>query len=121
MISASFLSPYLTPCCWGQAEPTAEKRTEIQFTNPHSAAYVNNEAKAWLDDIASSLRRSMDTTAVLVGFAVMSERHPERLAKLRAANVKIYLSEVGVDSSRIGMAFVVSDCAESGEIGVSTR
>jgi outer membrane protein OmpA-like peptidoglycan-associated protein len=101
VISASFLSPYLTPCCWARAEPTAEKRTEIQFTNPHSAAYVNNLAKALLDDLASRLRNNLDTTAILVGFALKRERHPERLAKLRAANVKTYLSEVGVDSSRI--------------------
>lgn len=77
---------------------TASKVNEIQF-KPNSA-YVNNIAKAILDDIALRLQREPDSSATLVGFATPQEA--KGLAERRAANARDYLTRTkGIDPRRV--------------------
>lgn len=78
--------------------PTASKLSDINF-KPRSA-YVDNRAKAILDDIALRLQREADATAVVKGFS--GPKEPKSLAMRRADNVKRYLTaSKGIDPKRI--------------------
>jgi outer membrane protein OmpA-like peptidoglycan-associated protein len=70
----------------------------IQF-KPNSA-YVDNKAKAILDDLALRLARESDSSTAIVG---MSEpRESKTLAARRAANAKAYLTKSkGIDAKRV--------------------
>jgi len=80
------------------AVPVANKVAELGF-KPNSA-YVNNQAKAILDDIALRLQREPSTTVLLVGSAAPTEN--PQLSTQRATNAGTYLSKTkGIDASRI--------------------
>jgi outer membrane protein OmpA-like peptidoglycan-associated protein len=78
--------------------PVASKIAELNF-KPNSS-YVNNQAKAILDDIALRLQREPSTTVLLIGSATATEK-PE-LNTQRATNAGTYLSKTkGIDAGRI--------------------
>jgi outer membrane protein OmpA-like peptidoglycan-associated protein len=78
--------------------PTPAKLADINFKR--GSAYVDNKAKAILDDIALRLQREPDSTAVVIGFRDTKEA--KSLAARRANNVKTYLTRSkGIDPKRI--------------------
>lgn len=78
--------------------PVAAKVNEIHF-KPHSA-YVDNKAKAILDDLALRLARESDSSAAIVGMS--DAREAKSLAAKRAQNAKTYLTKSkGIDAQRI--------------------
>jgi outer membrane protein OmpA-like peptidoglycan-associated protein len=80
------------------AAPTPSLLNELIF-KPNSA-YVDNRAKAVLDDDALRMQRESNATMILEGSANPSEN--ESLAGQRAENAKTYLSKSkGIDPSRI--------------------
>ncbi len=82
------------------AAPTANKTNEIAFKN--SSAYVDNRAKAVLDDIALRLQQDPNSSTTLVGYADPSERGAKTLAARRAANAATYLTKTkGIDPGRV--------------------
>ena len=82
------------------APPAAERLTEIAYKR--NSAYVDNLAKAVLDDVALRMQREPDARLVIIGYGDTNERTPDRLPGLRAENAKRYLTESkGVDPARI--------------------
>ena len=82
------------------APPGASKVADIQFKP--NGAYVDNKAKAILDEVALRLQRDADSKAAVVGFGKLSTPAGQRIATARANNVKTYLSkEKGIDAQRI--------------------
>ena len=80
------------------AVPIASKIAELTF-KPNSS-YVNNQAKAILDDVALRLQRDTSTTVLLVGSATATEN--PQLGTQRGTNAGTYLSKTkGIDPSRI--------------------
>lgn len=80
------------------AIPVATKIADLGF-KPNSA-YVNNQAKAILDDVALRLQREPSTTVLLVGSAAQTEN--AQLSTQRATNAGTYLSKTkGIDAGRI--------------------
>jgi len=80
------------------APPAAAKLADINFKR--GSAYVDNKAKAILDDIALRLQRESDSSAVVIGFRDAKEA--KSLAARRANNVKAYLTRSkGIDPKRI--------------------
>src|SRR5216684_7756123 len=78
--------------------PTAKKLNELQF-KPKSA-YVDNRAKAILDDVALRMQQDATSTLLLSGDSEAGE--PKTLASQRAQNAMIYLSKSkGIDAKRI--------------------
>ena len=78
--------------------PVAAMVNEIQF-KPHSA-YVDNKAKAILDDLALRLARESDSSTAIVGLS--DAREAKSLAARRTANAKTYLTKSkGIDAQRI--------------------
>lgn len=78
--------------------PTASKLNEIHF-KPHSA-YVNNTAKAILDDVALRLQREPNSSAAIVGLS--DKKEAKTLAARRARNAKAYLTRgKGIDPKRV--------------------
>jgi outer membrane protein OmpA-like peptidoglycan-associated protein len=65
---------------------------------------VDNEGKAFLDQIALNLQSNADGKLALVGNAAGNEKGGTKLATERAVNAKAYLvSEKGIDSARISV------------------
>lgn len=82
------------------AAPTASKTNEIAFKT--NSAYVDNRAKAVLDDVAMRLQQDPNTSTTLIGFADPKEGGAKRLAERRASNAAAYLSKSkGIDPARI--------------------
>jgi outer membrane protein OmpA-like peptidoglycan-associated protein len=80
------------------AVPVASKIAELDF-KPNSS-YVNNQAKAVLDDVALRLQRDTSTTVLLIGSATATEN--PQLGTQRGTNAGTYLSKTkGIDPSRI--------------------
>lgn len=78
--------------------PVAAMVNSIQFRR-HSA-YVDNKAKAILDDLALRLARESDSSTAIVGMA--EPRESKTLAAKRAANAKAYLTKSkGIDPKRV--------------------
>lgn len=78
--------------------PAAALVNSIQFKR-HSA-YVDNKAKAILDDLALRLAREPDSSTAVVGMA--EPRESKTLAARRAANAKAYLTKSkGIDANRV--------------------
>lgn len=68
-----------------------------------NGAYVNNQAKAILDQLALRLQREAGSSAMLMGHVAGNEA--ARLAIARATNAKNYLvKEKGIDTSRVQVA-----------------
>ncbi|HYL94007.1 MAG TPA: OmpA family protein [Alphaproteobacteria bacterium] len=81
-----------------QALPTVQKLSEMDF-KPNSA-YVDNRAKAILDDVALKLQQAPGSSVTLSGAA--DEKESPKLASQRAQNAMTYLTKSkGIDSSRI--------------------
>ncbi|HWC17352.1 MAG TPA: OmpA family protein [Terriglobales bacterium] len=90
-VQASPVAPSATPV-------TPAMLNELNF-KPNST-YVDNRAKAVLDDDALRLQREANATVILEGSASPSEN--DALALQRAENAKTYLSKSkGIDASRI--------------------
>lgn len=82
------------------AAPTASMTNSIAFKN--NSAYVDNRAKAVLDDIALRLQQDPNSTVTLIGYADPKEAGAKRLAAKRADNAAAYLSKSkGIDAARI--------------------
>ena len=80
------------------AAPAASKINEIAF-KPNSA-YVDNRAKAVLDDVALKMQQDPNSTVSLLGYS--DPKEPKRLADRRASNAATYLSKSkGIDAARI--------------------
>jgi outer membrane protein OmpA-like peptidoglycan-associated protein len=80
------------------ALPTAQRLSQLEF-KPNSA-YVDNRAKAVLDDVALKAQQDPRSTVLLSGSADAKET--PRLANQRAQNAMTYLTKSkGIDSSRI--------------------
>ncbi len=78
----------------------ASKVNEIQFRR--NSAYVDNRAKAILDDLALRLEREPDSTTAVIASVEAKERGGEQLATRRAENTRAYLAtEKGIDASRV--------------------
>jgi outer membrane protein OmpA-like peptidoglycan-associated protein len=83
------------------AAPEAANAGNLAFKP--SSAYVNNQAKAMLDQIALRLQREAGSQAMLLGH--VAEKESPRLAIARATNAKNYLvKDKGIDASRIQVA-----------------
>ncbi|HVH86031.1 MAG TPA: OmpA family protein, partial [Terriglobales bacterium] len=89
-----------------QAAPVAPSSAPLtpamlnELTFKPNSTYVDNRAKAVLDDDALRLQREASATVILEGSANPSEN--DALALQRAENAKTYLSKSkGIDSSRI--------------------
>jgi hypothetical protein len=81
--------------------PTASDAGSLTFKP--NGAYVNNQAKAILDQVALRLQREAGSTAMLVGN--IEGKEASRLAIARATNAKNYLvNEKGIDTSRVQVA-----------------
>jgi len=82
------------------APPSASKASELVF-KPKSS-YVDNKAKALLDDLALRMQREADAKVVIMGHADTSTPAGNRLASARSNNVKTYLTkDKGVDAQRV--------------------
>jgi outer membrane protein OmpA-like peptidoglycan-associated protein len=82
------------------AAPTTSKTSELVF-KPKST-YVDNRAKALLDDLALRMQREGDAKVVVQGHADTTTPAGNRLAAARANNVKTYLTrDKGIDASRV--------------------
>lgn len=80
------------------AAPEATNAGSLAFKP--SSAYVNNQAKAVLDQVALRLQREAGSQAMLAGH--VAEKESPRLAIARATNAKNYLvKDKGIDPSRI--------------------
>jgi len=80
------------------ALPTAQKLSQLEF-KPNSA-YVDNRAKAILDDVALKLQQNPQSVVVLSGSA--DEKETPRLANQRGQNAMTYLTKSkGIDGGRI--------------------
>jgi outer membrane protein OmpA-like peptidoglycan-associated protein len=80
------------------ALPTAQRLSQLEF-KPNSA-YVDNRAKAVLDDVALKAQQEPRSVVLLSGSA--DEKETPRLANQRAQNAMTYLTKSkGLDSSRI--------------------
>src|SRR5262249_44861673 len=78
-------------------KPVAQRMTDLEF-KPNSA-YVDNRAKAILDDVALKLQQDPNSTGLLSGSA--EEKEPSRLAGQRAETAKTYLTKSkGIDAAR---------------------
>ncbi|HXB23048.1 MAG TPA: OmpA family protein [Candidatus Solibacter sp.] len=78
--------------------PTAQKINQLEF-KPNSA-YVDNRAKAILDDVALRLQQDPKSVVMLSGSA--DEKETPKLANQRAQNAMAYLTKSkGIDSGRI--------------------
>ncbi len=78
--------------------PTASKTNEITF-KPRSA-YVDNRAKAVLDDVALRLQQDPNSSITLVGHSDAKEA--KTLANRRATNAAAYLTKSkGIDPGRV--------------------
>lgn len=74
-----------------------------EFGFKPSSAYVDNRAKAMLDDLALRLNREPGSNAVLVGN--VGAREGSRLAMARGTNAKTYLTRTkGIDAARVSVA-----------------
>jgi outer membrane protein OmpA-like peptidoglycan-associated protein len=81
--------------------PAASDAGALTF-KPNNA-YVNNQSKAILDQVALRLQREAGSTAMLVGN--IEGKEASRLAIARATNAKNYLvKEKGIDTSRVQVA-----------------
>jgi outer membrane protein OmpA-like peptidoglycan-associated protein len=84
-----------------EAPPPAPQPTqagEVAFKT--NSAYVDNRAKAMLDQVALRLNQDNTAKAVVIGFA--DPKESKTLAQRRAANVKTYLvKNKGIDAGRI--------------------
>lgn len=82
------------------AAPQASKLADIAFRS--GSAYVDNRAKAVLDDVALKLQNEPGSTVVISGSAGPKERGAKRLPNLRAGNARNYLvKSKGVDPNRV--------------------
>ena len=76
----------------------ASKLGELTFKA--NSAYVDNRAKAFLDEVALRMQREANSTALMVGYTMAPEA--ARLGISRASNAKTYLTkEKGIDAGRI--------------------
>jgi hypothetical protein len=82
--------------------PQATRIGEIAFPNKVKPWRVDNTAKAVLDDVALRLQREPDAKGVIIGFFEPHEKGGVNLARERAVNTKVYLTdEKGIDPGRI--------------------
>jgi hypothetical protein len=108
--SVTITAPYVAPV------PHTSALCSITFSKDlKRPARVDNEAKACLDDVALTLQKQSDATAVVVGDATAAEKTPAKgkkakaamvadMAGQRAVNTKDYLvTEKGIDASRISV------------------
>lgn len=86
-----------------QAAEVPQASSMGSFTFRPNSAYVNNEAKALLDQVALRLQREPGSSVMLVGH--ISGREAARLAIARATNAKNYLvKEKGIDTTMAQVA-----------------
>jgi outer membrane protein OmpA-like peptidoglycan-associated protein len=86
-----------------QAAAAPEAANAGNFAFKPSSAYVNNQAKAMLDQIALRLQREAGSQVMMLGH--VAEKESPRLAIARATNAKNYLvKDKGIDASRIQVA-----------------
>ncbi len=83
--------------------PAAARANEVQF-KPRGT-YVDNRAKAVLDDVALRLQRDADARALVKGYGAVDTPAGTRIATARANNVKTYLTrDKGIDPKRVDTA-----------------
>jgi outer membrane protein OmpA-like peptidoglycan-associated protein len=82
--------------------PQASKINECTFKTLNSSR-VDNVCKRVLDDVALRLQNEPTGTVVIIGYADPKERHPDKLAMDRGNNAAKYLTDKGIDQSRISV------------------
>lgn len=83
--------------------PAAARASEVQF-KPRGT-YVDNRAKAVLDDVALRLQREADARALVKGYGAVDTPAGTRIATARANHVKTYLTrDKGIDPKRVDTA-----------------
>lgn len=80
--------------------PQASKINDCAF-KPANSARVDNVCKRVLDDVALRLQNEPKGTIVVIGYADPKERKADKVASDRAENSKKYLTDKGIDASRI--------------------
>ena len=78
----------------------ASKINECAFS-PINSARVDNVCKRVLDDVALRMQNEPKGTIVIIGYADPKERKADKVAGDRAENSKKYLTDKGIDASRI--------------------
>ena len=81
--------------------PKAEAVSCLASGFPSNASRITNVDKACLDDVAQRLSTDPRATVTIIGYADSRERSAQRIGQQRADAVKAYLTERGVESSRI--------------------
>jgi outer membrane protein OmpA-like peptidoglycan-associated protein len=125
---------WLVSLASGQSSSPPTPDEEIKFWNPYRTAYVDNEGKARLDEIALRMAHEPDVRVIIVGFALENERNSQHLSRLRAASVKTYLTggeakrlvdgsrielrSGGIGGQRVDIYFVPPGVSEEGIPGV---
>ena len=80
---------------------------------PHNVAYLNNDIKAFLDEIQSMLKSDSLKVVIIVGCSDRSERDGEMLSQVRSAAAGSFLSQ-NLDPSRM----LLRACDTPGESSV---
>lgn len=81
--------------------PKAEAVSCLAAGFPSNASRITNVDKACLDDVAQRLSTDPRATVTIIGYADSRERSAQRIGQQRAEAVRAYLTERGVESSRI--------------------
>ena len=81
------------------APPQASKTNECNYRASSSRA--DNVCKRVLDDVALRLKNEPKSSVLLIGYADPAEKRSAKLAQDRADMVKKYLTDKGVDASRV--------------------
>ena len=82
-------------------KPKAEAVSCLASGFPSNTSRITNVDKACLDDVAQRLSTDPRATVTIIGYADTRERSAQRIGQQRADAVKAYLTERGVESSRI--------------------
>ena len=80
--------------------PQASKLNSCDF-NPAASPRVDNVCKRILDDVALRLQNEPRATVVIIGYADPKQRQADKVAGSRADNTGKYLTDKGLDRSRI--------------------
>jgi len=81
------------------AAPQASKIAEGFYRS--EGAQPDNVLKRILDDVALRLRNDARARALIIGYADMDEKTPDKLAASRADGAKTYLAGKGIASARV--------------------
>ena len=91
-----------------EAAKPAESVSCLAGGFPRNLSRLNNVDKACLDDVVQRLKTDPRARVVVIGHADTGERSAETVSQQRAAAVRDYLAQAGVESARITVRSVGS-------------